>query len=160
MLKVDSDLVIIAGGKDAQRNPRAEAYFLNWKTGRVTPLHAMRLPRFGGVCGRVDDKIVLAGGNLAEPAETEIFDLDTLEWSDGPQLPLFADFEAGKRFEFYTQTVANGEDSFYVVGGSESGGDIYEFIGGNMTWVKREESLGSERYGHIALASGAECFRG
>ena len=65
--------------------------------------------------------------------KTEILNLDTLTWSQGPDLPEGKYLLNGVSVPF--------RDSFVVFGDEGLGTDIFEWSHEAMDWVKREEEL-------------------
>ena len=78
---------------------------------------------------------VVAGGE--EDFTSEILDLDTLTWRDGPRFPRIVDGSYGAQFG----------DTFVVVYSSV----ILEFDPENEAWITRPETLDPPRYDMTAV---------
>ena len=74
---------------------------------------------------------VAVGGNYQS---TNILDLDTMTWRDGPAPGDWYDNVSSAPFG----------DTFVVVGGTNSDA-IYEFDPENEEWIQREQTLSEER---------------
>ena len=90
-------------------------------------------------------KLVVTGTPYV--STTEILDLDTLQWTDGPGLPFPWAYTASVPYK----------NTFLVIGGlgTHSGTvystDIYEFDPVNMNWITRSETLTQGRHSHAAF---------
>ena len=145
--------MFLAGGSrdfDAQLNSN-DAYILDWTSNEWTRLPGMNVSRSSHSCGLTarGHKVVVVGGNMGQGGEdfTEIFDLETMTWTQGPPSP--------HPTLDYASTVPHG-DTFLLVGGflgwdDGTSSSIYEFDWRTDAWVIREEKLEMAKEGHVAL---------
>lgn len=85
--------IFCLGGADGTRH-YSEAFYLNWKKGRIAtvPLPALPVPLAYGSGALLGDKIYIAGGTSA-PSDTHAlnhfwqFDLHKKQWSELPSIP-------------------------------------------------------------------------
>ena len=94
-------------------------------------------------CGLIQNpengpKVVLAGYG-----SSEIFNLASETWRDGPETPYF-----------YAAASTQLQDTFLVIGGTNGDGldTIYEFDHINYDWILRPERLSQQKYGVGAIA--------
>ena len=95
------------------------------------------------MCGRVGNMFMVAGGNRdngkIHTSTVELLNLDTLEWSEGPDLPINLADAASVVYE----------DSLYVFGGvtddNEKSDKIFRFDVGGMVWYEQATTLSNPR---------------
>ena len=105
-------------------------------------------------CGAVTDVKVGSGYVVcfarAMASNAKIFDLDTLEWSQGPLLP--------KGLTMDTGAVVPLEDSFVIFGGSGFRGEIYQWDVKSKNFVRRPETLPEGYHGaRMIIPMPVEC---
>ena len=94
-------------------------------------------------------KLVVAGGAIAQTtltATSVLLDLDTMVWSNGPNLPMAINMALAVPYK----------DSFIIVGGVTPGGsnaqhNIFEFNVNTESFDFRGESIQISRYHHWAF---------
>ena len=113
-----------------------------------TSLPSMTGERDYHSCGRAGRFIVVVGGCCKAESKTtsEIFSLDSLTWTTGPGVPPIPD---GK---FYSSSVNQLEDTFYLLGGYGANTLVYEFDPEFFTWKLREERLETARRSHALVS--------
>ena len=111
-----------------------------------TRIEDMLLGRSRHACGKVGNAIVVAGGYRTKRT-SEVLSLDSMTWTEGPQIPVSGDF--------YGAAVYQRENTFYLIGGSSGVSfldEVYEIDLANSVWVERPEKLNGKRDGHSAVA--------
>ena len=83
-------------------------------------------------------KLVVSGGydvnSTLMSSTSEILDLNTLTWTDGPDLPQQLGYGASVQFQ----------DTFLAIGGSGNSGltdTIYQYDYTNNVWIERSEKI-------------------
>lgn len=143
-LMVNSTHLFLAGGNNGTHT-FAYAYLYNLEETEWINVANMNKPRQSFACGLVNGfHIIVAGGYNNGPLESvEIFSLEFMKWSKGPDLPIK---KAG-------MAAVQLKDTFVIIGGAhEEGdgdwvyhGDIYKFNETSYTWVERPENLENPR---------------
>ena len=100
-------------------------------------------------CGRVGDKIVVAGGCCSTGLRdtSEVLSLDAITWTSGPALPTSDSF-------MWNSRALQLEDTFYLLGGKSGNGylgSVFEFDAEALDWIKRDEYLMEARQGHAVV---------
>lgn len=72
-----------------------------------------------------------------------IFDLESLEWAFGPDLPQLGSWEYSSAVQF--------KDTFLLVGGHNANLAIYQFDQDNNDWIVRSETLTTARVSPAAF---------
>ena len=146
---VNSTHIFFAGGADAGSENHKAAYLVDVGNWEWTRLEDMARGRNGHTCGRSGGKIVALGGSEEGSDGSEIFSLDTMTWSDGPDIPTrTGTFDDAPH-------VYQLKDTFYVLGGWD--GDhfldtVFEFEPRSASWLVREETLKTARSDHGLVA--------
>lgn len=127
-----------------------ETYLLDWTTKKWTDFASMPYARFGHSCGLAPDPpriVVIGTAGRNSTKQTEILDLDTMTWSDGPDLPAMTSIK-------YTQSVQHYYSFLQVGGATNVAGQttsIFEYDYVNNDWVVRNESLPFGLSEHVAF---------
>ena len=88
--------------------------------------------------------LVVTGGwdGTAHITSTELLDLDSMQWSNGPELP----------YGIFDAVAVPYKNTFLIVGGREASGNnnyyhntILEFDAGTGDWITRSEQMSQER---------------
>ena len=125
---------------------------------RWTRLSDIKHRRYVPACGAAINKyIVVIGGVTDEQVfrkTTEIYNLETGEWTYGPDVP-------SEEYLDDAQTAAFG-DTFLLTGGRDEGHTslktIYEFDPESLDFVLREEKIYKSRYSHVAMTALPEMY--
>ena len=134
--KLNETHVFFAGGNDGVAT-RRDAYILDSGSWTWTRLPDMRRERYRVSCGKAGNKIYVVGGDPNQDS-SEVLDLDTLEWSEGPGVPT-----ASGKFWASPQPYQMA-DTFRLVGGYD--GDtwldtVFELDPEKEVWIERPERL-------------------
>ena len=94
-------------------------------------------------------EIVVAGGYITK--ETMIFDIDTNQWRDGPDIPIVA-----SSLTCINMAAVQYQGSFIIAGGIDWGSgilyaNIFKFDPINYQWEVLPQSLSKARYFHSVL---------
>ena len=117
----------------------------------------MKQRRYFPACGVAGNYIVVIGGSTLEQIAkntTEIYNMETGEWSYGPEVP-------SEIYLYDARTAAFG-DTFLLTGGrDEEHTDlktIYEFDPVSKDFILRKEKIYKGRYSHVALTASPEMY--
>ena len=151
------DQHIFIGGDD-RNNATGKTYLLDFERDTVewndTIFGPLKIPRSHHACAEHNGKVYVMGGrNEENPAglrSVEILDLQSRNWSDGPNLPKILN---GSR-------ALNYHGQLYVVGGSNSDGHILHLDPISDNWIKvgTTESSGSFSWLPGQMIQAKDCF--
>lgn len=155
LAKLRGNLLFLSGGWSNGAS-RGDAYLLNLETERWTKLADMRERRQLHGCHQAgDDSVVVVGGyddNIALRS-TEIFSLDRMTWSRGPDVPK----ALGTLNNIQHATVSQpGEETFLIIGGrikngTESSNRVIKYDPDRRQWQIISATLQNARYSHAAV---------
>ena len=149
ILRVNETHLFLAGGRDYE-DTLSDAYLFDWPNQELQKMPGMAVNRDLHACALLNKPpwgIVMGGVNytVQRHKTSEIFDLATESWSQGPNMP--------NGTELFGMQVVEYLDSFILVGGCPDSGsrDVYQFNPDNLEWIKRRETLASPRCDHVAF---------
>ena len=153
VVKVNETHFLFAGGRSQSLDETlSDVYFFNWIEQEWTQTTRMRSPRDLHTCALLQNptRVMAIGGIIPEVIDyktTEIFDVETESWSEGPDLP--------SGMSNYGAQVIPYLDSFLLVGGCgrEDGKnfDTFQLDLQEMAWIERPEKLEHYRCNHVAF---------
>ena len=157
---LNSSHIFVNGGEGKGGKLLDSIYFLNVDTSFwLSPDEKMLHKRRGHVCGITNyggnEYIVISGGE--DNLRTELFDMKTMRFKPGPDLPFEMDWAGSIQFD----------SSFVIVGGKHIGycskggmcissNSLFDIDIENNTWKAREQSMKLPRSNHIVLRIGDE----
>ena len=151
-VQLDDDHTLIAGGKGI--DPRdaysfSFAYIYNWSTSSWCSTGSLNWQRSDHACALLPDKRVLVvGGDTKNNnyASAEILNLQTMEWSLQPELPM----EAEKSF------LVEDDGEVLLVGAGQAGKEIWTFQ--DEEWTRLNRNLTANRKSGVFLTVTEEKF--
>ena len=115
LLRVNATHIFMAGGRTESYRQLNNAYLLDTNSGAWRRLPDMRQKRFDHACAKLpghEDKILVVGGPKGTRERSEVLDLVSLEWGEGPK-------DLDKTFGFKLHLVPYGNTLLLVDMGRE-----------------------------------------
>ena len=154
LAKINSTSIFMAGGITYQSTIQGTAYILDWPSHTWTRLPDLPTAREFPSCSIVGNEVIVVGGfhnSLGYINGSDIFNLDEMLWTKGPDLP----YESNK-LAFATQaTVTNVEgNSFRIYRGylsTERTDEIIEYTSDTGEFELLEEKMPVARSRHLVI---------